>query len=83
VVKTAMKNLTTPWILLSRFRQVLIVMVSTINDGEISVENVKGVVQASNINGGIKLKNLMREAEASTINGDVDIEYAKNPVKGL
>jgi len=57
------------------------VMVSTINDGEISVENVKGIVYASNINGGIKLKNLMREAEASTINGDVDIEYAKNPMK--
>jgi hypothetical protein len=56
-------------------------MVSTINDGEISVENVKGIVQASNINGGIKLRNLIREAEASTINGDVDIEYAKNPVK--
>lgn len=56
-------------------------MVSTINDGEISVENVKGVVHASNINGGVKLKNLMREADASTINGDVDIEYAKNPVK--
>lgn len=57
------------------------VMISTINDGEISVENVKGVVHASNINGGVKLKNLMREADASTINGDVDIEYAKNPVK--
>lgn len=57
------------------------VMVSTINDGEISVENVKGAVHASNINGGVKLKNLMREADASTINGDVDIEYAKNPVK--
>lgn len=57
------------------------VMVSTINDGEISVENVKGVVHASNINGGVKLKNLMREADASTINGDVDIEYAKNPLK--
>lgn len=57
------------------------VMVSTVNDGEISVENVKGVVHASNINGGIKLKNLMRETDASTINGDVDIEYAKNPIK--
>lgn len=56
------------------------VMVSTINDGEISVENVKGIVCASNINGGIKLKNLMREADASTINGNVDIEYTKNPV---
>ncbi len=57
------------------------VMVSTINDGEISIENVKGIVHANNINGGIKLKNLMREADASTINGDVDIEYSKNPIK--
>lgn len=57
------------------------VMVSTINDGDISVENVKGIVYASNINGSVTLKNLMREADASTINGDVDIEYAKNPVK--
>src|SRR5690606_21703687 len=57
------------------------VMVSTINEGEISVENGKGIVRARNINGSIKLKNLMREAEASTINGDVDVEYAKNPAK--
>lgn len=57
------------------------VMVSTINEGEISVENVRGIVHASNINGGVKLRNLMREADASSINGDVDIEYAKNPVR--
>jgi len=42
---------------------------------------VKGIVYASNINGSVKLKNLVREADASTINGDVDIEYARNPVK--
>ncbi|MBT1712579.1 hypothetical protein KK062_30370, partial [Fulvivirgaceae bacterium PWU5] len=57
------------------------VMVSTINEGDITVENVKGVVDANNINGSIKLSDLVREAEASTINGDVDIEYDKNPVK--
>jgi DUF4097 and DUF4098 domain-containing protein YvlB len=57
------------------------VMVSTINDGDISVENVKGSVDANNINGSIRLTNLVREAEASTINGDVDIEYTTNPVK--
>jgi DUF4097 and DUF4098 domain-containing protein YvlB len=54
-------------------------LLSTINDGEILVENVKGVVKAHNINGGIRLKNLTREAEAHTINGDVDIEYLENP----
>jgi DUF4097 and DUF4098 domain-containing protein YvlB len=54
-------------------------MVSTINDGDVSVENVKGVVKAHNINGAIRLQNLTSEAEAHTINGDVDIEYAQNP----
>lgn len=56
------------------------VLVSTINDGEVVVENVKGIVRASNINGDITLKNLVREASASAINGNVDIEYAKNPI---
>jgi DUF4097 and DUF4098 domain-containing protein YvlB len=56
-------------------------IISTINDGDITVENVKGSVDANNINGSIKLANLVREAEASTINGDVDIEYTSNPVK--
>lgn len=56
-------------------------MVSTINDGNISIENVSGSVKANNINGSIKLNNLVREANVSTINGDVDIEYLSNPKK--
>lgn len=54
-------------------------LVSTINDGDVSVENVKGVVKAHNINGAIRLQNLASEAEAHTINGNVDIEYEQNP----
>lgn len=57
------------------------VMASTINEGRVSVENVRGAVSASNINGSIRLSNLTREAEARTINGDVDVEYASNPDK--
>jgi DUF4097 and DUF4098 domain-containing protein YvlB len=57
------------------------VLVSTVNDGDVVVENVNGAVSANNVNGSIKLTNLMREADASTINGDVDIVYAKNPLK--
>ena len=52
---------------------------STINEGNIAVVGVTGIVNASNINGGIALKNLEREANATTINGDVDIEFARNP----
>jgi len=53
--------------------------VSTVNDGDVEVENVNGTVIANNVNGSIRMKNLVRGTEASTINGDVDIEYAKNP----
>jgi DUF4097 and DUF4098 domain-containing protein YvlB len=54
-------------------------MVSTINNGDIVVANVRGIISANNINGSILLQHLTREAEATTINGDVDIEYAQNP----
>lgn len=56
-------------------------VLSTVNDGNISVENVNGTLKVENINGGIKLKNISREASATTINGNVDIEYSKNPDK--
>jgi hypothetical protein len=55
------------------------VAVSTINNGNVVVQNVKGVVMADNINGSIRLENLEREADASTINGDLDVTYASNP----
>jgi DUF4097 and DUF4098 domain-containing protein YvlB len=55
------------------------VIVSTVNDGDLTVEKMSGVVKANNINGSIRLSNLKREADASTINGDVDVEYTTNP----
>lgn len=57
-------------------------LVSTVNDGNVVVENVAGVVKAHNINGSIRLTRLVSPAEANTINGDVDIEYARNPSSG-
>ena len=56
-------------------------VLSTVNDGNIKVENVKGSVYTNNVNGSIKLANLASDASASTINGDVDIEYDRNPQK--
>jgi hypothetical protein len=55
------------------------VNVSTINNGEVTVEKVNGLVKAANINGGISLMNLKSQADAHTINGDVKIEYTHNP----
>ncbi len=57
------------------------VLVSTVNLGDVEVENLKGSIVANNVNGSIKLSNIAREATASTINGNVDITYTKNPEK--
>ena len=54
-------------------------VISTINDGDLHIQNMDGVVKASNINGSIRLLNLKSPADARTINGDVDVEYAQNP----
>lgn len=57
------------------------VLISTVNDGNIEIENLKGAIVANNVNGSIKLSNISREATARTVNGDVDVAYAKNPDK--
>lgn len=56
-------------------------IVNTINEGDVVVENVGGVIKAGNINGSIRLADLSSAAEAHTINGDVDVEYDRNPQK--
>lgn len=53
--------------------------VSTINDGDITVNNMKGSVYADNINCSIKLSNISGETNVSSINGDLDLDYAINP----
>ncbi len=57
----------------------LTVRVSTINNGDVTITNVTGVVYANNINGSIKLSKLVGKTHASTINGDVDLDYVSNP----
>lgn len=55
------------------------VMASTVNNGEVTLENVRGSVYAENVNGSIRLTNIAGATYASTINGDVDLDYSKNP----
>jgi DUF4097 and DUF4098 domain-containing protein YvlB len=54
-------------------------IVSTINDGDVVVNNLKARVIADNINGSITLTGLTEAAYVNTINGDVDIIYSTNP----
>lgn len=54
--------------------------VSTVNNGEVLVENTKGdMVIAENVNGGITLTNITGKTRVDCINGGVNISYADNP----
>lgn len=57
------------------------ISVSTVNNGDVDVQNVLGSVKANNVNGSIRIAGVEQETRAHTVNGNVDITYAKNPVK--
>ncbi|WP_221392316.1 DUF4097 family beta strand repeat-containing protein [Dyadobacter sp. NIV53] len=48
---------------------------STINEGDILVENVSGELEISNVNGAIQLKDVSGSAVANTINGDLKSNF--------
>jgi len=53
----------------------------TINDGDVTVENVNGSVTATNVNGSVHLANLTQQTVATTVNGNLDIDYDHNPTE--
>lgn len=51
--------------------------ISTINNGDIYVENVNGVMDVSNKNGKVTLKNISGSVSADTLNGDLVVDFTK------
>jgi DUF4097 and DUF4098 domain-containing protein YvlB len=51
------------------------VRLSTVNDGDIEVENIDGEVEVSNTNGEIRVKNVRGPVSANTVNGDVTVVF--------
>lgn len=57
---------------------------STVNDGDIEVENVTGDLEMNNVNGSITLKRISGSAVAQTTNGEVLVTFASvNPGKAM
>lgn len=54
-------------------------VVSTINNGDIVVNDVEGFMKVNNINGKITVNNAKNANEIHTINGDVNINYVALP----
>ncbi|GAA3999915.1 hypothetical protein GCM10022408_08650 [Hymenobacter fastidiosus] len=49
--------------------------IGTVNDGNITVENVSGELEVSNVNGSIRLGNVAGSAVLNTVNGDVTARF--------
>ena len=52
---------------------------STVNDGDIRIQNVKGTLKAKNVNGGIFILGAKGATSVHTINGDVEVKYESIP----
>ncbi|QHV99003.1 DUF4097 family beta strand repeat-containing protein [Spirosoma endbachense] len=48
---------------------------STVNNGEITVENVTGTLEVTNVNGAIQLTNIAGSAVANTVNGNLTAAF--------
>ncbi len=53
--------------------------ISTVTDGQITVNNVTGNLHINNVNGAISVTNAKGVTFAHTVNGDVSVTYASNP----
>lgn len=51
--------------------------IGTVNDGEISVENVRGELEVTNVNEKITLANVSGSVVANTVNGDIVVAFSK------
>ncbi len=57
----------------------MMVKASTINGGELIVENMLNGVHAGNVNGNVFLKDVAGKTDAHTVNGDLEVVFAESP----
>lgn len=52
---------------------------STVNDGDVIVENVRGALEVSNVNGGVELHDVRGGGSVKTVNGTIEATFAQHP----
>jgi len=57
-------------------------IVSTVNNGDIDVQDVTGSLKVNNVNGPVSIKNAKGITNAKTINGNLTVSYASVPPDG-
>jgi hypothetical protein len=57
-------------------------IVSTVNEGDIEVQDVTGSLKVNNVNGPVSIRNAKGITNARTINGNLTVSYASVPTNG-
>jgi len=52
---------------------------STVNKGELKIQNLSCNLNVSNVNGSLEVENHSGNIEATTVNGDVTVSFLRNP----
>lgn len=55
------------------------IVVSTVNNGDVSIEKTTGDFDVRNVNGGIHMGSVGGSGDVSTVNGPISVQFAKNP----
>jgi hypothetical protein len=55
--------------------------IKTVNDGDITVKDIRGEYEVQNVNGGIEMENIVGSGKACTVNGPVKVKFSRNPDK--
>lgn len=53
--------------------------VSTVNEGEVRIREVRGAYDVRNVNGGIEMTRVAGSGSAHTVNGGVKVTFTENP----
>lgn len=61
--------------------QNMMVKSSTINGGNLIVENMQNGVDAANVNGDVLLREVAGKTNAHTVNGDIEVYFSKSPTE--
>jgi hypothetical protein len=54
-------------------------VISTVNEGDVRVDNIEGGFDVSDVNGGISMSAISGFGNVHTVNGPVAVHFAKNP----
>ena len=52
---------------------------STVNGGELRIEDMRGDVNAHNVNGSVYVKDVIGLTKANTVNGDIEVWFLESP----